>query len=175
MSEKDDFLGSGAFEAWPAADEILIELGRLMTVWGGLEAGLNVAIGKLAGFDNIEDVRPMILLAHSSFPQRLDNLSTLCHQLQDQFPNLRGYEEVISGIKVVQKERNKFAHQMVVKDPDSDNHVILSFSARGKVAYSEQVVTALDIRRVSAHAHIVSLKLHQLITMVTYPPIWERV
>lgn len=171
----EDYLRSPAFEDWPADESILVELGRLMSVWGGLEAGLNVAIGKLAGFDNVGDVRPMILTTHSSFPQRVDNFTALCEQLEGQFPNLKGYQEVAVGIRKVQVSRNKYAHNMVIKDRETGKHMISRFSARGKVVYYEEEVEIADIRRITAQTHAVSLKLHALLTGVSYPPIWDRV
>ncbi|UVO51547.1 hypothetical protein M0208_13930 [Sphingomonas sp. SUN019] len=174
MKDGDAYLESPVFSDWPADDDILIELGRLMTIWGGLESGLNVAIGKLAGFDAVADVRPMILIAHGSFPQRVDNLSSLCHQLQDQFDNLRVYQEVVSALRAVQAQRNKYAHNMVVKDPLNSIHVMSRFSARNKILYDVETVSARDIRKVTFQVHAVSLKLHALVTGKVYPPIWDR-
>lgn len=70
-----------------------------MSVWGSLEAYMNVAISKLAGYEVIMDRRALIMVAHSTFQQRVDIVSTLCEQLVPQFPRLGGYKSVVSKIR----------------------------------------------------------------------------
>jgi hypothetical protein len=48
---------------------------------------------KLAGYEETIDWRAAVLTAHSSFMQRVDILSTLCDELQKQFPHLSSYKE----------------------------------------------------------------------------------
>jgi hypothetical protein len=97
-------------DGWPLPDEYLVELGRVSALWASLESLLNALIGKLAGFDALDDATPFILVAHSSFPQRLDMLGALCEGLQSEHPHLADYREVISRLRSAQTSRNKFAH-----------------------------------------------------------------
>jgi len=73
---------------WPAPNQHLIELGRIMALWGILESNVNLAISKLAGYEAIMDWRAAILTAHSNFNQRVDILATLCDELQKDFKHL---------------------------------------------------------------------------------------
>ncbi|MDP3000061.1 MAG: hypothetical protein Q8N47_21425 [Bryobacterales bacterium] len=65
------------FAGWPLLEEYLVEIGRVAVLWSGLEGFLGICIGKLAGFNELTDPKPFILVNHTSFPQRLDILSTL--------------------------------------------------------------------------------------------------
>lgn len=53
-------------------ENFLTEVDRIAVVWGTLETEVNVAIGKLIGFEADYDIRAMFLLTHSGFQQRLD-------------------------------------------------------------------------------------------------------
>ena len=48
-------------KSWPLPDDYLIELGRVAALWATLETFLNMCIGKLAGFNDINDAKPFIL------------------------------------------------------------------------------------------------------------------
>jgi len=74
---------------WPAPDEYLLELGRVSALWASLETQLDIGLGELAGFNDMADPRPFILVRHTSFPQKLDMLSALCKLLLSRFPNLK--------------------------------------------------------------------------------------
>ena len=76
------------FSGWPVPDEFLIEIGRVSALWASLESFLNVCLGKLAGFNDLNDPKPFILITHSSFPQRLDILGALCEQLEPEFSSV---------------------------------------------------------------------------------------
>jgi hypothetical protein len=65
------------FNNWPLPNNILVEIGRVSALWNVLETLLTLCIGKLSGYD-IKDPRSFILIVHSSFPQKLDILSSLC-------------------------------------------------------------------------------------------------
>ena len=56
-----------SMQDWPLSDAYLIELGRITALWSSLEGLVNICIGKLAGYDTIEDVRPFILVNHGYF------------------------------------------------------------------------------------------------------------
>ena len=65
------------FGNWPLPEEVCTELGRMQALWGTLESALLIYIGKLAGYDKLYDMRPYILLNHTTFQQKLDILSSL--------------------------------------------------------------------------------------------------
>ena len=157
---------------WPIPDAYLIELGRMSALWASLEGVLNLGIGKLAGFNNLSDPTPFILLAHASFPQRLDMLGTLCEQLSPHAPHLGQYKEAISQLRSAQQSRNRYAHNGM--HYEQGVCYISEGSARGKLKVSVTPVTVEELRSVSESIHVAMLALHKLITGQAYPPLWER-
>jgi hypothetical protein len=79
-------------------------------LWANLESLLNICFGKLAGFNDVNDPKPFILITHSSFPQLLDMFATLCGELVAEFANLSGYKDVVSALKTARKLRSDFSH-----------------------------------------------------------------
>jgi hypothetical protein len=159
---------------WPVPDEYLVELGRMSALWASLESQLNIGIGKLAGFDNISDPTPFILLVHSSFPQRLDMLGALCEQLSPHANNLSPYKEVIGQLRTAQQARNRYVHNGMYFEEGKGHCYIREGSARGKVKVSVSLVTISELRAVSESIHLSMLELHKLITGKAYAPMWER-
>jgi hypothetical protein len=157
---------------WPLPDAFLVELGRMSAVWASLESQLNISVAKLAGFDDWADPTSLILLTHSSFPQRLDMLGALCEQLSPHAPNLSGYKEVISLLRSAQTSRNRHMHNGMFFE--AGRCFITEGSARGKVKTSVKPITISELRNVSESIHLAMLALHKLITKVTVPPMWER-
>ena len=159
---------------WPAPNQHLIELGRIMALWGILESNVNLAISKLAGYEAIMDWRAAILTAHSNFNQRIDILATLCDELQKDFTHLSEYKTVISQIRNVQSKRNRYAHNSIFLNEESNKVETASMKARGKLTTKIEEVTIDDLKQVSAEIHMSMLALHKLITQKEYPPIWEK-
>ncbi|MBB6368540.1 hypothetical protein FHR56_003719 [Xanthomonas sacchari] len=159
---------------YPLPDQYLIEIGRITTLWGTLEASLNIGIGKLAGFDSLSDPTSFILLAHSSFPQRLDILAALCVELSPHATHLQEYTGVITQLKAAQSKRNRYSHNSLYYDSSTGKCTINIGSARGKLKFESSNVTIAQIREVSEDIHLAILALHKLITQASYPPIWER-
>jgi len=83
-----------------AADEYLLELGRIAANWGYLESWLNMCLQKLAGVNDFDDPTAFILIAHTNFPQRLDMLGALCQHLSSMHPHLCAYDKVIRFAEV---------------------------------------------------------------------------
>lgn len=54
------------FTGCPLPESYLAELGRLSALWCILEAQLDLCLGQVAGFNDLSDPRPFILLKHSS-------------------------------------------------------------------------------------------------------------
>jgi hypothetical protein len=159
---------------WPLPEVYLTELGRLAAVWSILESQLDVCLGKVAGFDGLTDPRPFILLKHSAFPQKLDVLSALCEQLSPDYPRLREYATVVSQLRAAQKLRNKFAHNGMALNSETDRVEMAVGSARGTLKVNVETVELVDIKRAAMEVHRAMLALHGLVTGQTVPPMWER-
>jgi hypothetical protein len=63
---------------WPLPDDYLLELGRMVSVWGSLESTTALAIARLAGYDSPTDPRALTMVAHSNFQQRVDMALSTC-------------------------------------------------------------------------------------------------
>lgn len=158
---------------WPVPDEYLLELGRMVCVWGSLESMTAVAISMLAGFESPTHPLALTIVAHSNFQQRVDVISSLCGQLVDQFPHLKDYEAVIMKIRAAQSGRNKYAHNALTQDEDGS--VSIAFmSARGTFKTTVEPVRTAEIREVTAKIHEALGSLHGLITNTVVKPMWER-
>jgi hypothetical protein len=162
------------FRDWPLPEEYLVELGRLSAMWCILEAQVDLYLGKIAGFNDLEDTRPFILLKHSSFPQKLDSFSALCEQLLPQFPDLAAYVATVGRIRTAQKLRNRFAHNGMNLNPETGKVEMAIGSARGKLKLSVEAVTLAEIRRATMEVHDAMLDLHKLVTGESYPTMWRR-
>jgi hypothetical protein len=155
---------------WPLPDEWLIELGRLAACWATFETMLDVYLGKVAGFDRLNDPRPYILLKHSSFPQKVDALCALCEQLSPQYSNLSGYKEVAGKIRAAQSARNRFIHNSIGQDPDTKEFKVAVGSARGKLKTELQSARLGDLRRAWREVNNAGAALHKLVTGKSLPP-----
>lgn len=161
-------------ERWPLPEDHLVELGRVAALWATLESFLNICIGKLAGFDELNHLMPFILVNHSSFPQRLDMLGALCEQLAGQFPNLLGHGEVIGKLRAAQSLRNRFMHHGMSFDPETGDVRMAIGTARGAIKTSVQRVDLADIRRAAMEIHLAQLELYKLVLRRELRPVWER-
>ena len=159
---------------WPMPNDFMLEIGRLSATWGALESTVNIAIGKLSGFEEPYDYRVAILLAHANFKQRVDILETLFEQGSKEHNKLQNYEPVIKVIKNAQTGRNKFIHGVLSFNEDKDRMELTRFSARGKMKVSIDPVSINDIKEVTAKNHEAMCQLYSIITGVKTLPIWER-
>jgi len=163
------------FENWPLPDDYLMEIGRVSSLWASLESLLNLCIGKLVGFNDMYDPKAFILINHSSFPQRVDILSTLCEQSHHQNKQLSAYKEIVSRLKSAQKMRNKYAHNGMSPNPESGKIEMAVGSARGKLKVGVEAVDISDIRRASIEISEANDALLKLVVGVDYGPAWKRV
>lgn len=159
---------------WPLPNEYMVELGRISTLYGVLENVVNLAIGKLAGYNEVYDYRCAVMLAHANFQQRVDILATLFEQLVGEYPHLKGYEEVIKLVKRSQKGRNKFMHSSLGFDPDTGKVHLSAMSARGKLKTTVEIVYIKELIEISAVTHEATCALHTIITGNEIKPLWER-
>lgn len=162
------------FSGWPIPDNYLIELGRVSALWTSLENLINICIGKLAGFNEINDPKPFILITHSSFPQRLDILSTLCEGLLPEFRHLYEYKKTIAVLKNAQKVRNRFLHNEIVFNPDTKSMELGVGSARGTLKVTVEKITIADIRRAVIAIDEAMHALFNLIFQKEEQPAWKR-
>lgn len=161
-------------ENFPAPLDYLIELGRITALWGGLESSVNVALNKLSGIDDIDGWRIHVLTVHSNFKQKVDAIETLCHKMQEQFPSLKMYKNTIQAINKAQSKRNHFLHNGLFLNSETGLVETSSMQARGILKTKVETVTLNDLKNVSALIHLALLSIHELVTGVKYPPVWER-
>lgn len=171
---KSDQLLKLNFEGWPLPDAYLVELGRVAALWATVESFLNFCIGKLAGFNDLNDPKPFILVTHSSFPQRLDMLAALCEQLAKEFPNLKGCPAVVQQLRQAQKLRNDYMHYDMALNEESGQIEMAKGTARGTVKVGVETVSIADIRRATVAIHEAHLALYKLVLGRSIAPVWER-
>ena len=170
MKNRHDFQ-----DHWPAPNEYLLELGRMTSIWGILESLVTVAISKLAGFQSTSvDDRALIMVVHSSFPQKINIISSLCDWLLPEFPNLQNYKAVILKLEEAQKIRNKFAHNAITLNEGSSDVTLGRATARGTLKTASEVVKLEDIKEATAKIHEAMCSLQTLLTGKELKPIWER-
>ena len=119
------------------------------------------------------DERAYILLAHSSFPQRLDSFAALCDVLQDQFPDLQGYAGVVSKLKAAQKTRNQFMHYSMAFNDQTGRVEMAIGSARGSLKTKVEAVSVEDIKRASVEIDEAQRFLYKLVLRRESSPPWE--
>lgn len=146
----------------------------MTTLWGTLETTVNVAISKLAGYEKALDYRAVIMVAHSTFQQRVDIVSALCDQLLLEFPNLSDYKHVVGRIKAAQKARNRLAHNTITMLEETGEVFLATATARGSLKTTVETVNLSDIRDATAKIHEAMCALHTLVTGHELKPIWER-
>lgn len=161
------------FGNWPLSIEHLQEIGRVAVLWSSLEAFVNLALGKLAGFDNIFDPKPFIIFAHASFPQRLDILGALCENLVSDHPHLKDYKQVISQLRSAQQIRNKLMHNTISYNPETERVEIAYGSARGKLKTTTDSLELADIKRAVIEISDAQAALYQLILKRKIEPGWK--
>jgi hypothetical protein len=162
------------FSGWPLPDEYLIELGRVSALWGSLESFLNICIGKLAGFHELHDPKPFILITHASVPQRLDMFGALCEHLVAELPHLAAYKQVIGALRTAQKSRNNFMHHGMAVNPESGAVDMAIGSARGTLKVSVEKVDIADIRRATMDIDEAQTVLYRLVLRRDLQPVWRR-
>ncbi|HKO98135.1 MAG TPA: hypothetical protein VJU86_14150 [Pyrinomonadaceae bacterium] len=171
---KNEEIAKLDFSGWPLSDEYLIEIGRVCALWAQLESFLNICIGKLAGFNDLSDPKAFILITHSSFPQRLDILGTLCEQLLPEFPSLTGYKEVVGDLKAAQKLRNNFTHNGMALNEETGFVEMPIGSARGSLKVTVEKITIADIRRATIAISEAHAALYKLVLQKDLQPAWKR-
>lgn len=154
---------------WPLPDDFLTELGRISALWSSLEASLMICLTKLAGFNDPHNPVPFILLAHASFPQRLDMLGTLCEQLSVEHPHLNEHGPVLTKLRAAQRSRNRFVHNGLTFNADTRRMEIAVGSARGKLKVSVDSVDLMNLRASCIEIHEAQRALLHLVLRTNAP------
>lgn len=171
---KDKDIAALDFSAWPLPDTYLIEIGRVSTLWASLETLLNICLGKLAGFNETTDPKPFIMLAHASFPQKLDMLGALCEQLVPVHKHLNDYKDVIGLINSAKSLRNKFAHYGMSYNEELKLAQMVIGTARGSLKTKVEDISVVDIRKVVIAIDNAQRSLYKLVLKRDIEPIWKR-
>lgn len=144
--------GVNEFEKdWPLPDDYLLELGRMLAVWGSLESMINLAINKLVSDAPLADMHVFIVIAHAPFQQRLDILKTLCEQLAPFAKNLSDYEPVMRKIDLAKRGKNKYTHNGLTMNTEKGFVELSGFSARGRAKELIEPTRLADIKAVTTN------------------------
>ncbi len=170
----DDEVRGLKLDGWPLPDDYLRELGRVAALWAELESFVNMCIGKLAGFNELNDPKPFILVTHASFPQRLDMLGSLCEELASDFPHLKDAKTVLGLLRSAQTARNRFVHHTMGVNQDTGKAQMAIGSARGILKVAVEDIDLADIRRAAMTIHEAMLALYKLVLRRAIAPVWER-
>lgn len=163
------------FGDWPLPQEWLTELGRMAALWASLESFVGLAIGKLAGFDEMDDPRPFILIAHSGFQQRVDIIGALCEHLLPSYPQLEGYQDVIGLLKKAQVQRNRFIHNGMHPSEKTPGKMTTGRgTARGSLKFKIEEVDLADLKRAVVDINEGMQALMNLVFATDYVPKWRR-
>ena len=144
-------------------DEYLIELGKIVQSWTALDEMLNLMIQKLAGFNDIHDVRSIVLTVHSSFPQRMDIFKSLCEHFKDSYPHLSGYKAVAAQIGEVQTLRNGYMHSVLGYNDEEGQARMARLSARGKIKSDLRDFSLADLKSVVQKTQEAGKALYRLV------------
>lgn len=159
---------------WPLPEECLTEIGRVAALWACLESFLNICLGKLAGFNDLDDPKPFILLTHASFPQRVDMLGALCEHLATEHSQLSDYKTVVSRLRAAQAVRNQYMHHGLSYDRETRQLKMATISARGKLKTAVQTISLEDIKRAAIEIDAASRALYKLVLRRDVPPPWKK-
>jgi hypothetical protein len=170
---KDEEIKKLDLSNWPLPDEYLLEIGRATRLWHALEASVNTCLCKLAGFEKTLDERAFILIVHSTFPQRLSNLASLCELLKKDFPHLADYKPVIALIKRAQDLRNNFTHNTIVYLEETKQVRMSKGSAREALKFESKIISLEEIKRASITINEALRALYKLVLRRDIPPPWE--
>jgi hypothetical protein len=171
---KNEEISKLDFSGWPLPDKVLVEIGRVSSLWTSLENTMTICISKLSGFDVTVDPKPLMLLLHTSFPQKIDTFGSLCEYLVQDFPNLKKYKDVISKIKCAQKLRNEFLHNGMSYDIKNDKITVAKGTARGKLETELKFIELSEIKKASIEINEAQTSLYNLLFNQKIEPYYLR-
>jgi|SRR6185437_3262474 len=127
-------------------DAYLIAIGKVNVVWGTMEAVVDLAIHKLAGYQ-LYDPRSAILTAHMTWPQKMDVLESLVTAFKQDYPHLESFfDKAKPLLKKAQEGRNKIVHGQL--SYENGQAYKLRATARGKLKASIEPITVREIETI---------------------------
>jgi hypothetical protein len=142
-------------------EPFLTAIGKVCVSFALMESIVELSISKLSDLDFLKNPKGTILLAHMSWPQRMDILSSLIGYLKDEYPRLNGWPEVQTLLRDAAEGRNRVVH---ARWAYLDGKVrILRLSARGKLKMSNDVVEVAEIEDVNMKCGTAAARLLKLI------------
>ncbi|MCB0730846.1 MAG: hypothetical protein KDC88_07415 [Ignavibacteriae bacterium] len=163
------------FGNWPLPEKACTEIGRMHALWNSMENTLSLLIGKLAGYNDIKDMRPYILLNHTTFQEKLDIFGSLCDFLKSDYPHLSKYPQVISKLKTAQKQRNIFTHQTFIYNVEKDELELATSSTRGKLKTNVRIINVEEIKKAIIDIDEANVAMYELILFRKLKPVWKKI
>jgi hypothetical protein len=133
------------FGDWPIPQSLLIEIGRIASLWTVLESLINFALGRLSGVDPLEPSQ-VILFEHLNMPQKLDILGALASADENSKIDPQELSEALRMVRRAQSERNRYLHNSVILDEENGQYFIMQMSARGRVKITTDPVSVESLR-----------------------------
>jgi hypothetical protein len=125
----------------------LTAIGMVCVNWGMLEAAVDLTVEKLAGF-NIYDSRGSIVMAHMTWPLKMDIIEALVNALLQDHPHLAKFSVVKPLLKKAQEGRNRIVHGHWGEQNGKIHK--LRVTARGKLKISMDEISVADIHAIAA-------------------------
>jgi len=133
------------FGDWPIPQSLMVEIGRIASLWTVLESLVNFSLGRLSDVDPLEP-RQLILFEHLSFPQKLDILGALASAEENSKIDPQELSQALHLVKRAQSERNRFLHNSVILDEENGQYFIMQMSARRRVKITTDPVSVESLR-----------------------------
>lgn len=141
-------------------DSYLTVIGRVCVQWAMLETIFEIALRKLAGFDDY-DPRPFIFTTHMAWPLKMDILATLVDIYRTDYPHLAEFDQIVPLLKKAQSGRNRIIHASWSYENGVVN--ILRGTARGKLKTSVEMITIPEIEAIVSDIGIAGARLLKMI------------
>lgn len=142
-------------------DAYLIAIGKVCVQWNMLETILELVLGKLAGMEVMTDQRSKIMVAHLTWPLKMDILGALIESLRTGHPRLNEWDQVAPLLRKAQEGRNRIVHGFWGND---EGEVKISrATARGKLKLQTDSIAVGEIEKVVEDINIAMAALYNLV------------
>ena len=143
---------------WPIPSELLVELGRIASLWGVLEDMVNFSLAEVGGVYS-DGPKQLILFQHLGMPQKLDMLAALAGYSDEKSYDAQELSEALLALRKAQTERNRFMHNPITSNSHTGAFEISHISARGKLRITTSQVSVGTLREVSELIHEATRRL----------------
>lgn len=140
-------------------------IGRVIVEWGVMERMLDLTLVKLCGTE-IDEGRSFIPFAHMAFPQKLDALSALVHEVSRMS---KGFERLVPALdrskpllKKAQEGRNRVVHSTWGVEEDG-TVTIINLKARGVLKTTVEPIRLDEVSAVSTSIKRALESLYELL------------